>query len=179
MRRYHLAVPLNQREYAWTDREVSQLFQDFAGAIDDNEPSCFLGTIVTIPRSDDVLEVVDGQQRLATTAILLAAIRDYLIGRGEKEKLIVESINNDFLTGIDRSSRSRVVRLRLNVDDNELFSRIIDPDDANEREPLVTKNSHKLLDQAYTEAQGYVQKIVSRFDLEDHGNRSREVGVIY
>ena len=43
-----------------------QLFRDFAKAIADDEPGCFLGTIVTIPRSDGALEVVDGQQRLAT-----------------------------------------------------------------------------------------------------------------
>ena len=64
-----LAVPPNQRDYAWTTKEVRMLFQDLARAIVD-EPSYFLGTIVTIPQTNGVLEVVDGQQRLATTAIL-------------------------------------------------------------------------------------------------------------
>ncbi len=73
-----LGVPANQREYSWTDKEVTQLFQDFAKAISAGDQGYFLGTIVTIPRADSTLEVVDGQQRLATTAILLAAIRDYL-----------------------------------------------------------------------------------------------------
>ena len=62
-----LVVPANQREYSWTDRQVGfQLFQDFAKAISDDEPGYFLGTIVTIPRATGNLEVVDGQQRLAT-----------------------------------------------------------------------------------------------------------------
>ena len=86
-----LVVPANQREYSWTERQVVQLFQDFAKAIADGEPGYFLGTIVTIPRTTGNLEVVDGQQRLATTAILLAAVRDYLKG---KEEVLVESINN-------------------------------------------------------------------------------------
>jgi len=64
----------------------------------------FLGTIVTIPRTTGYLEVVDGQQRLATAAILLAAIRDFLKG---KEDVLVESINNEFLTGIDRTKRGQ------------------------------------------------------------------------
>ena len=66
-------MPSNQREYAWTEREVTDLLQDFALAISEAKPY-FLGTIVTIPREEGTLEVVDGQQRLATTAILLSAI---------------------------------------------------------------------------------------------------------
>jgi len=73
-----LAVPLNQREYSWTDKEVKKLLTDFARAISEEGQDYFLGTIVTIPRSAESLEVVDGQQRLATTAILLSEIRNYL-----------------------------------------------------------------------------------------------------
>src|ERR1700726_1143698 len=76
LQRYRLRVPLHQREYAWKEREVTDLLQDYALAISQGTPH-FLGTIVTIPREEGALEVVDGQQRLATTAILLAAIRDY------------------------------------------------------------------------------------------------------
>ena|ERR1700693_2137755 len=68
LRQYQLEVPPNQREYAWTEREVVTLFQDFAVAISDEDEAYFLGTIVTIPRPNGKLEVVDGQQRLATTA---------------------------------------------------------------------------------------------------------------
>ena len=71
----------------------------------------------------ETLEVVDGQQRLATTAILLAAFRDHL--RDNNEDVLVESINNEFLTSIDRSSRARVPNLKLNVDDNDLFRRVV------------------------------------------------------
>ncbi len=161
-----LVVPPNQREYAWTDREVPQLFQDFAKAIADGESLYFLGTIVTIPRPNGTLEVVDGQQRLATTAILLAAIRDYLI---DKEDILVESITNEFLTGIDRIKRVRVPKLRLNVNDNELFRWTIarNPD---EPKPAETKESHTLLTRAYAEAQKHVRNIVSPLDPKGHGD---------
>ena len=166
LKQNRLVVPPNQREYAWTDREVRQLFQDFAKAINDKEPGYFLGTIVTIPRANDgMLEVVDGQQRLATTAILLAAIRDYLIG---KEDMIVESINNEFLTGIDRDNRSRIPNLSLNIDDNELFNWIIVKSDGSP--PDETKQSHLLLNKAYAEAQKHVLKTVSNLDQRDHGD---------
>ena len=73
-----LTVPPNQRDFSWTEREVKTLFQDFARSIADDDSNYFLGTIVTIPRDGGRLEVVDGQQRLATTAIMLAEIRNYL-----------------------------------------------------------------------------------------------------
>jgi hypothetical protein len=161
-----LAVPANQRDYAWTDLQVTQLFQDLAKAKADGA-DYFLGAIVTIPSADGVLEVVDGQQRLATTAILLAAMRDYL--RTRNEKILVESIDNEFLTSIDRKSRSRVPNLKLNIDDNDLFRHIIvgDPDLAVEAR---RRQSHELISSAYQMAQAQVRFIVSALDPKDHGD---------
>lgn len=156
-------VPPNQREYAWEEREVKQLFTDFARAI--NERAYFLGTIVTIPRADD-LEVIDGQQRLATTAILLAAIRDHL---RDREKMLVESIMNEFLTGIDRERRERVSKLRLNHADAPLFDWIV-TDGEGDPEPTPTRASHHRLLSAYAEAQRHVKAIVSALDAKDHGD---------
>jgi hypothetical protein len=158
-----LVVPPNQREYAWTDRQVKQLLQDFARAINDGD-DYFLGTIVTIPRMNGTLEVVDGQQRLATTAILLAAIRDYLSDR--HEDFLVEAINNEFLTGIDRGRRERVPKLKLNVDDNELFSHIV----TSHPLPNPSKDSHERLLVAAEEARKHVRSIVASYDAKDHGD---------
>jgi uncharacterized protein with ParB-like and HNH nuclease domain len=41
LKQNQLVVPPNQREYAWTEHQVIQLFQDFAKAISDNEPGYF------------------------------------------------------------------------------------------------------------------------------------------
>src|ERR1700722_10530482 len=141
-----LVVPPNQREYSREERQVTQRFQGFAKVISDGEQGYFLGPIVTIPRISGHLAVVDGQQRLATTAILFAAIRDYLSG---KEDVLVESINNEFLTGIDRTKRARVPRLRLNIDDNELFGYLLAPTNG---EPKCSRSSHDRLKEAYSEA---------------------------
>jgi hypothetical protein len=166
LRRWRLIVPPNQREYAWTDREVTQLLQDFAKAI--NEVGIyFLGTIVTIPRDEGTLEVVDGQQRLATTAILLAAIRDYL--RERNEDLIVQSIDDEFLSGIDRERRIRVPKLKLNIDDNEIFDRIVTRRSGeSDLEPL--RASHERLLLAREEARKHVRRIVAPLDEKEHGD---------
>jgi hypothetical protein len=161
-----LVVPPNQREYAWQEEQVTQLLQDLARAVN-NGSDYFLGTVVTIPRLGGALEVVDGQQRLATTAILLAAIRDYL--RSNNEEVLVESINNEFLTGIDRGRRTRVPRLKLNVDDNDLFRALITKDSADHL-PVPSRPSHERLLAAYVQAQSHVANIVAIVDANDHGD---------
>lgn len=165
LKRYRLRVPPNQREYAWTEDEVTQLFKDFAKAINEDGPY-FLGTLVTIPRGEGSLEVVDGQQRLATTAILLVAIRDHLKGRNEA--LLVQSIDDEFLSTIDRKQRTRVPRLSLNIDDNELFTRLI-ADDI-EAGFVPVRDSHERLLMAREQARKHVQNIVSVLDEREHGD---------
>jgi hypothetical protein len=166
LKRYRLRVPANQREYAWTDREVTDLFQDYALAINDDKPY-FLGTIVTIPRDENTLEVVDGQQRLATTAILLAAIRDY--AREIDDEFIVKSIDTEFISGIDRVKRTHFPKLTLNHDDNELFAQVItNPEDG--PEPTAQRASHARLLMACAEAKTQVKKAVSIYDQREHGD---------
>ncbi len=164
LKQNQLVVPPNQREYSWTVKEVRTLLQDFAKAISEGDSTYFVGTIVTIPRTGGSLEVVDGQQRLATTAIMLSAIRDYLQSR---DAMIAESIESEVLTVIDRSSRARVPRLRLNLADNDYFrARLTGVQPV----PPAAKPSHQLIDDAFTEAAAQVMRIVSGYDEKDHGD---------
>ena len=141
LKSYRLRVPPYQREYAWTDEEVRQLYEDLSNAKLENK-DYFLGTLVTINSGDsNPLEIVDGQQRLTTTAILLAAIRNHLIRLGSAP-LIVESINNEFLSTIDRNAGARVSRLMLNIDDNDFFSRLMAAQDVSAADLKTTRSSH-------------------------------------
>ncbi len=117
-----MRVPLNQREYAWENEHVQELFSDFSGAIDNDRPTYFLGTLVLTSGGDEP-EVSDGQQRLATSTILLTAIRDYL--KGIKDFARATSIEQEFLRTTDFETTDTVPRLRLNVDDNEFFKRYV------------------------------------------------------
>jgi uncharacterized protein with ParB-like and HNH nuclease domain len=126
-------VPLNQREYSWEKEHVTDLFTDFSNAISTpDKMTHFLGTIVLTTSEDGNPEVCDGQQRLATTTILVAAIRDYFHQQGDTKRVC--SIESDFLSTIDRQTTATVPRLTLNVDDSEFFrSDILTRPDANER----------------------------------------------
>ncbi len=79
--REHFHVPKYQREYTWGKWEWEQLLND----IEDNDPGYFMGSIICVydnqaPTAGDelIFEVVDGQQRLTTLSLLLAAIHSKL-----------------------------------------------------------------------------------------------------
>jgi hypothetical protein len=144
--RYSLFVPLNQREYSWEERHVRELFEDFSKAISDQKSSYFLGTIVLTGGEGGKLEVADGQQRLATTMMLLAAIRDYVFLLDGAENLIVREIEQTYLYVIDLDAMVTIPRLKLNVDDHEFFcKRILARPGTEDRkiEPTKAKVSHQ------------------------------------
>ena len=140
LKRNFLAVPLNQRDYAWEERHVQDLFQDLANAIDSGKQAYFLGTIVLTTRDDGTLEITDGQQRLATTTILLAAFRDYFMEK--KDSDMVKDLQ-DFLYAFVRSTREISPKLQLNVTDNNHFvQRVLKQEESN---PSYHSSSKHLL----------------------------------
>lgn len=69
-------IPRYQREYTWTQKDWNNLFDD----LQENDPGYFLGSTIVIDHGYKAeigtteLELIDGQQRLTTLSILLAAI---------------------------------------------------------------------------------------------------------
>lgn len=61
-------IPLYQRNFAWGEEQICQLLGDIRESI--NEQQYYLGSLVVIPRQNGVYEVIDGQQRLTTLALL-------------------------------------------------------------------------------------------------------------
>lgn len=94
-------VPSNQREYSWTsDVQVRDFLTDITNALRNPERAYFLGTIVLTVGDDDVLEIADGQQRLATATMVLSAIRDYFREKGNSDSY--KSVEQEFLFSYDR-----------------------------------------------------------------------------
>ena len=101
---HRLRVPPYQRQYAWKDEHVSTLFDDWADAykLKSKHKHYFMGTVVLnrVPNSE-VLEVSNGQQRMATTAIFIAAIRDALTNGGKVENTAADKYTTTYLTGFE------------------------------------------------------------------------------
>ena len=79
-----IEIPKYQREYEWDVDDLETLLTDFLEHYDvwaaedepDNRTSYFTGTIVI--HQGDKRYVVDGQQRITTTTVILCALRDIL-----------------------------------------------------------------------------------------------------
>jgi uncharacterized protein with ParB-like and HNH nuclease domain len=74
-------VPLFQRPYRWDKTDWKHLWADLRDLQDEPERTHFMGSIVTmpahtVPEGINKYLLIDGQQRLTTIFIVLAAIRD-------------------------------------------------------------------------------------------------------
>ncbi len=155
-----LRIPSFQREYSWSASRVRKLFDDFANAMVKGQSSYYMGSIVLTPGNPP--SVVDGQQRLATTCIFLAAARDEMIRLGEVNE--AKTIYDDFLFKWDRTVREDAPRLLMNTDDQTCMRHAI-LDDPKDRTAVDDRlHSNRLILQAGRIAADRVRKITAGAD---------------
>jgi uncharacterized protein with ParB-like and HNH nuclease domain len=170
IKRNRLTVPPNQREYSWlSEFQVKDLLQDISGALRNPGQPYFLGTVVLTKNNHGELEIADGQQRLATTTMIMAAIRDWFRSKGDT--MIVQSIENDFLFTIDRKKRETVPRISLNTDDNEYFKNIILEPKQRKTKQLEVRRSHKLISSAFE----VITKFIQGIELQAGDKNTKEI----
>ena len=120
-------VPLFQRSYSWKKTEWQALWDDLEELCQaDNPRPHFMGSIVTmlttsVPQGVSKYVLIDGQQRLTTIFVLLAALRD--TAKQSEEKLASE-IDDRFL--VNRYAEgSDYYKLQPTQVDREAFHQII------------------------------------------------------
>jgi Protein of unknown function DUF262 len=119
LRDHSLEVPPFQRSYSWDADEVTAFWQDLRAALVNDQPVYFLGTVLVSPGSLDRMSVVDGQQRLATTSMLLAVARDAFTARGDQSR--AETLNTRYVVSTVLRTSSLEPRLLLNVADRDFY----------------------------------------------------------
>lgn len=80
-------IPLYQRNFAWTDLEITQLIIDIVDSIKANRSEYLIGTLV-VSKKDNKYSIIDGQQRF--TAILLIALaiqNEYSVSKKRAKKI--------------------------------------------------------------------------------------------
>ncbi|MBP6241342.1 MAG: DUF262 domain-containing protein [Hydromonas sp.] len=92
-------VPIYQRNYAWEKDEISTLVQDVYDAFFAKKPTYFIGTLVSFNKGDGIYEVIDGQQRLTTINLVLAALE---ITRNNKLTYRARKKSNDTIQSIPK-----------------------------------------------------------------------------
>jgi uncharacterized protein with ParB-like and HNH nuclease domain/predicted HicB family RNase H-like nuclease len=70
-------VPDYQREYVWTEKQITQLLEDIDEQMDRSSSEYFIGNILVSSQAGERnhYEVIDGQQRLTTTFLILCVLQ--------------------------------------------------------------------------------------------------------
>ena len=158
-----LRVPPNQRSYAWESGNVEDLFTDLSGAIEQDGADYFLGTIVLTNPEESIPEVADGQQRLATISILLAAIRDKFLEMGRTIR--AADIENNYLFQLAEEDDDLIPKFTLNTDDADFFTRYVLAREE-ERKKFALSNlrdSNAKIQDALIHAKEHVENVISQF----------------
>jgi hypothetical protein len=114
-------IPPYQREYSWSEDEVSEFWDDLRKAL--NEDSYFLGLVI-LTEEESRKQVVDGQQRIITLTLLAAALYHEALEGGRKA--LADRIQADFLRSIDYATDETRPRVVLSDQaDNETFQAIL------------------------------------------------------
>lgn len=71
-----LKMPVYQRPYKWTAKNVNQLLNDIEEAMASNKEVYRVGTLILHRDDDGDLNIVDGQQRIITFALLLDCLEE-------------------------------------------------------------------------------------------------------
>jgi uncharacterized protein with ParB-like and HNH nuclease domain len=76
----YFKIPRFQRPYSWTEEEVKNFWDD---VVIEEHKQYFIGSMVVYQIEKPYFGIVDGQQRLTTITLMLAAIRNAFIRLGE------------------------------------------------------------------------------------------------
>ena len=121
------SVPIFQRRYSWEKKQCERLWDDVLRLGQNREnPSHFLGSIVYIePKVNNVsgireLHVIDGQQRLTTLTLLLAALSRAIKGQNIDIGITSEELSDYYLNN-RRSDELRYKQLLTDHDKNTLI----------------------------------------------------------
>ncbi|MCO7216605.1 DUF262 and DUF1524 domain-containing protein [Halomonas sp. OfavH-34-E] len=126
-------IPIFQRKYSWKEPHCQQLFQDIlrAGASQRTD-SHFTGSVVLIPNHHTMAsipqwQVIDGQQRLTTVTLLMAALasRAAKLGMEKVGMTPLKAIRGYFLTN-EYGQDEAVYKLLLTKGDREALCALID-----------------------------------------------------
>jgi hypothetical protein len=107
-------IPRFQRPYSWDAANIEDFWRD---ALEDNAVGYFIGPMVgwrSNPRSPDIY-VVDGQQRLTTILLILAAIRNAL------RQISNENLANGIHRFIEKPDRDNTPRFVLQTEGRTSF----------------------------------------------------------
>ncbi|GAA7618242.1 DUF262 and DUF1524 domain-containing protein [Helicobacter pylori] len=130
-----LVIPIYQRVYSWEKEQCKQLWDDIIKiGGNDKMDGHFIGSILYVINdktsySNNVLLIIDGQQRLTTITLLLTALRNHLSDEVKRKEIEDHYLIN---SGKDGDKKFRLI---LSESDKDTLLSLIDKDRRKPSEP--------------------------------------------
>lgn len=190
---YIFEVPNYQRCYVWEVQEVDAYLKDIDYCYEQNQYTHqydhFFGQMILRLTEENRasrqhFEIVDGQQRLTTFTLTIAACYRLILKKsttmddGTKAKAlsVLKNIGEDYLISAPRSG-SICRRLTLSIHDNpSLFAiaNLIDVYDPKETFPQATYESQKRIYVAYSRIYSHLEKKFENFETTEYANNIKK-----
>lgn len=137
-------IPVYQRNYTWAaEREVKQYFDDLQSVLKGDYKNHFMGIIIYLEKAIDFssreFSIIDGQQRLTTTFLIIYAIKQLLVNCNDTEK--VKQLEGQYLTNPYHNDKIKF-KLKPLVADDDVYRCIVEDrmDEITDKESNVLKN---------------------------------------
>ncbi|KAF0108822.1 MAG: hypothetical protein FD146_708 [Anaerolineaceae bacterium] len=157
---YKFSIPRYQRPYAWGEDQVADFWYDLT---DNPIGAFFFGSFIfNYEKLDETgyIDIVDGQQRILTLMIFLAALRDVTKKYDSK---LAELIQNKDIC-IDQRDGSLVKRVKCGESTNPFFSKYIQESENNIVDSKAGTKEEESIRKNY---EYFINKIQSEIDRAD------------
>jgi len=168
LKRYNFKVPIYQRRYEW----VEEHYQDFWYSIEEalnyiksnqNYQDVYFGSMLFHQKiAGCTLDIIDGQQRLITISLCLAAIRSYFKNNPVKIDEINEIIYYDF-DRCDLNESSNIGKIIVSERDSDSYIKIINGInlDSIKRNNTIEKSYNFFIDKLKNESDSNINCIIT------------------
>lgn len=160
-------IPVYQRNYVWDTRnQVKKLLDDFYNLISGNKNSNhFLGIIIDYNAGKvDKTEkyyVIDGQQRLTTLFLIIAAIRQRTIDEKDQENQFeLEMCMN---VNYNPMAKNKNFKLEPLMGDRDVFNKILQ----GQYDKLSDEEKNSKVAQAYVYILNFIKNTVANYSIRD------------
>ena len=151
-------VPVYQRNYEWNEEQINQYFNDIENIIEyDFEKNHFMGTVVYVQNEIENLMterlLIDGQQRITTSVLMLKAIVD-IKNEDESIDINADSIVEKYFINKHATQDSRL-KLKPVESDKAYYVELMDGNSTDSK----IYNNYKMLKELILESKYSVEEI--------------------
>ncbi len=153
-------IPIYQRTYSWTERECRQLWSDIIRTgMDKTILFHFVGSIVYIAKglSNNTIQspqlVIDGQQRLTTVTLLIAALAKVLGDDEPVEGFSARRLRHYYLLNPEETGE-RHYKLLLSQTDKDSLIAIVDQIEKPQNHSVRVEENFKLFEELIADCKG-------------------------